>query len=281
MNGYVSKRTNASQSFDYDELIAILDTEAKRPVVEVKRNIKLIDYSLAEQWLSEVGINVDPFNYKNDVRQVIKKSNESKETIGKLTLEKIKNGNSGFVELLQKITNYLGREDDIEKSDFIFVHGGKNIGRIQKAVELWKNGISPKIWISGGHPIYQEREPEAITFRKYAIENGVPEDCILIEPDSITISDNCRRSLNMMDEKDIKFTKMILIINWYAQKRAWMTMEKYIPTSTKLFNVNAIMEDDNQVSTNKWFESDYGINIVFNEFIKMQIHDILVMNRLI
>ena len=156
MNGYVSKRTNASQSFDYEELMAILDTEAKRLILEDKRSIKLIDYSLADKWLKVLGIEIDPFDEKNDVKQVIEKSNKSKETIGPLTLEKIKSSDANFKSLIQEITEYLGHEDELEKSDFIFVFGGKNVGRIQKAVELWKAGWAPKIWISGGHPIYQE-----------------------------------------------------------------------------------------------------------------------------
>ncbi len=90
MNGYVSKRTNASQAFDYEELMAILDTEAKRPIIEEKRQLKLIDYSLAESWLKELAIDIDPFSDKNDIKQIIDKSNKSKETIGQLTLNKIK-----------------------------------------------------------------------------------------------------------------------------------------------------------------------------------------------
>ncbi len=185
------------------------------------------------------------------------------------------------MSLIEKITGYLGQEDTLGKSDFIFVFGGKNLGRIQKTVELWKSEWAPRIWISGGHPIYLEYEPEAITFKKWAMENGVPEEAINIEPDSITIADNARKSLNLMDKEKIGFEKMIIVISWYAQKRAWMTLEKYIPTGAKLININALMEFDNQVSPTKWFESDYGVNIVFNEFLKMRVHDCLVMNRLI
>ena len=281
MNGYVSKRTNASQSFDYEELKATLDAEAKRSIIEEKRDIELIDYSLAEKWLRMLGISTDPFNKKNDVKEIIDECNKSKENIGRLTLEKINSGDENFKKLIQKITDYLGGEDKLEKSDFIFVFGGKNIGRIQKAVELWKQGWAPLIWISGSHPIYQEYEPEAFTFKRIAMENGVPEDCIFTEPNSMTIASNCRGSLNLMDEKNIKFKKMILIISWYAQKRAWMTMEKYLPMGTKLINSNALMEPDNQVAPTKWYESDYGTNIVFNEFFKMRVHDSLVMGRLI
>ncbi|MEI6327379.1 MAG: YdcF family protein [Candidatus Roizmanbacteria bacterium] len=281
MNGYVSKRNNASQPFGYDELVAILDIEAKRPIVEAKRDIALVDYSLPKKWLEEIGIDIEPFTIGNDVENAIKKGNQSKEKVGPLTLEMIHSRSTDFIDLIRQITSYLGQEDKLEKSDFIFVFGGKNTGRIHKAIELWKSGMAPKIWISGSHPIYREYEPEALTFKRVAIEAGIPEDCIFVEPDSITIADNCRRSLNLMDERNIKFEKIILVTSWYAQKRAWMMMEKYVSVGAKLFNSNAIMESDNHVSPSKWYESEYGINIVFNEFLKMRVHDTLVANRLI
>lgn len=278
---HLSNRTNASQTLGYKELMAILDIEAKRPIVEEKRQLKLVDYSLVDGWLRYLGVNIDVFSYKNDLNQIIEKGSKIKEIIGQLTLDKIKTDNGKLVDLFNKITQYLSNEDLLEKSDFIFVFGGKNIGRIERAVELWKKKWAPKIWISGGHPIYQEYEPEALTFKKWATDDGVPENVIYTEPNSITVADNIKRSLNLMDDNRITFNKMIIVISWYAQKRAWMTMEKYLPIGTKLTNINALMEPDNQVSPTKWFETEYGINIVVNEFIKMRIHDCLVMNRLV
>ena len=281
MDGYVSKRTNPAQFYDYDELLAILATEAKRPTIEEKRFLKLIDYTLAEKWLEEIDIETDPFSDKDDIKQVLEKSNKSKEFVGELTLKKINSGDTDFKKLIEKITEYLGEDDKLEKSDVIFVFGSKSAGRILRAVALWKAGWAPKIWISGGSPIYERNEPEALTLKKIALESGVPEECIFTEPDSITIADNCRKGLNLMDERQIKFQKMILVTSWFTQKRAWMTMEKYLPVNTKLFKTKAKMEADNQLSPTKWYESDYGINIVFNEFLKMRVHDGLVMGRLI
>jgi hypothetical protein len=253
----------------------------KTTIKNNKRNIKLIDYTLAESWLKAIDIKSDPFNDKNDVKRIIDECNRSKENIGRLTLERLNDGDENLKEIIQRITKYLGHEDKLEKSDFIFVFGGRKVGRINKAIELWKAGMAPKIWISGGHPIYKKYEPEALTFKRMAIDAGVPAECIFTEQDSITIADNCRRSLNLMERKNVDFEKMILIITWYAQKRAWMTMEKYLPVGKKLFNSNALLEEESDVSPTKWYESDYGINVVFNEFLKMRVHDSLVMSRLV
>lgn len=67
-----SKQSNLSQFIDYEELQTILAIEAKRPIVEAKRNLKLVDYSLASQWLNEVGISINPFEDCDDVKQLIR-----------------------------------------------------------------------------------------------------------------------------------------------------------------------------------------------------------------
>ena len=272
----ISKRTDPSQFLGYEELLIILEVEAKRPIIEEKRMKKLIDYSLAEEWLKEIRIDTELFSYNKDIREVLKEGNEVKKVIAQRTLEKVSKEEESLMSLIKKIADYLGEEDKLEKSDFIFVFGGKNLGRMQKAVELWREGWAEKIWISGSHPVYEEYEAEALTFKKWAVKDGVPESAIITESQSLTIADNIRRSLNLMDEKGISFKKMVLVISWYAQKRAWMTMERHV--KAKLININAKMEKDNLVSRETWYKSDYGINIIFNEFLKMRIHDGLIMN---
>ncbi len=281
MNGYISKRTNASQSIDFEEIKTIISFEDKRPIIEEKRKIELVDYSLASKWLKELGINNDPFSSNLDVESVIREGNLSKETIGRITVKRIRTKDSRFMSLLNQISEYLGHEDKLEQSDFIFVFGGKNLGRIKKAVQLWKDRYAPKIWISGGHPIYQVYEPEALTFRKWAVDNGVPENCIYIEPNSLTIADNIKRSLNLMDELRIHPHKLILVMSWYAQKRAWMMAEKYLPAGSSLINKNGEMNYGDQLSKTKWFETEYGVNIIFNEFFKMRINDSLLKEKLV
>ena len=58
-------------------------------------------------------------------------------------------------------------------------------------------------------------------------------------------------------------------------------MEKYVPKGTKLININASSEKDSLLLADNWHKSDYGINVIFNEFIKMYINDILVSNLLV
>lgn len=275
---YKSPRTNPSQGFDTAELQHITEREAKRPLIPHKRDLNLVDFQLAEKWLQYVNSPFNPFRSTN-MSEVVDQANSIKESIGSLTLRLLQEENKEMTQLIQDINSYLGKEDPLEKSDFIFVFGGKTFGRIQTGVELWKAGWAPKIWISGGHPVYQESESEAIIFKRWAMEQGVPEDVIFIEPHSITIADNVRRSLNAMDEMGVIFSKMILVMGWYAQKRAWVTMEKYMPEGKKLINRNAAMDEDNLTHKDRWYKTEYGINIVFNEFVKMKINEILIPNE--
>ena len=281
MQTHISKRTDASQPFDHKELLAILALEAKRPVIETKRNIKLVDYSLAENWLRSLNVAENLFDFNKDITQLIETGNRVKETVGPLTIEKIESGDADFKALIEKITKHLYKSDKLAKSDFIFVFGGSNTGRIYKAIELWQAEWAPNIWISGAHPIYRTTEPEAITFKNIAIRSGIPESNIFIEPNSITIADNCRRSLNLMDELNISFERMILVIDWYAQLRAWMTLEKYISATSTLYRTSAFMPPNSKVAPTNWFKTNYGVNIVFNEYLKMMFTDALVMNKIV
>lgn len=74
---------------------------------------------------------------------------------------------------------------------------------------------------------------------------------------------------------------MILVIDWYAQLRAWMTLEKYISAPTMLYKTSASIPTDSAITPTNWFKTTYGVNIVFNEYLKMIFTDALVMNKIV
>ena len=107
MSDFVSQRTNASQAFDLEELKAILDREAKRPTILSKRYLKLVDYSLVEEWLNLIGIETNPFLVKNNTKVVTESGNEIKDSLSKLSLAKLKKGDEKLLALFTKITFFL------------------------------------------------------------------------------------------------------------------------------------------------------------------------------
>lgn len=276
---YTSKRTNLSDSFNVNELKEIMKREARRPIIEEKRMVELIDYSLVVTWLQQIGIEKEnPFENDITLEKIFSYGNKIHTIIGEKTLKNLPE-NPLLQKTLSIITKYLGEEKIPKKSDVIFVFGGKSLIRIERAVELWKQNVSDTIMISGKGPIYgNNKTSEAEIFAKWAINKGVPHEKLIIEPNSITIADNIRRSLNVLDDKKIRFQSIVLIIGWYAQKRAWMMMEKYVKKDVTLFYTHP---KHKMITEKNWMKSEYGIKIIFNEFFKMRVHDYLVFNRIV
>jgi len=87
-----------------------------------------------------------------------------------------------------------------KNADAIFVFGSPNDVRIRKAIELYKGGFSDKIVISGHGPFYASHtQNEAERMAKVALDEGVPESALLLEPMAITIPDNVKRTLDLFE----------------------------------------------------------------------------------
>lgn len=100
-----------------------------------------------------------------------------------------------------------------EKSDVILILGTwapKGVvpdsvlaRRLNKGLELYKEGIAPYIIVSGGHGV-DEKWPEAEVMRDYLIDNGVDPLSIFIENKSFTTWENMQYSKDIIDEYSFK-----------------------------------------------------------------------------
>ena len=156
----------------------------------------------------------------------------------------------------------------------IFVFGSSNLARAEKAVELYKKDLAPKIIFSGGSPIYDPVRPvEAREYRRLALKQGVPDKAIIVEDQSITTADNIKCSLNLLDQLKVKLEKIILVNSPSSQRRGWCHFKKYLPDKIKLFRINCATKPEyNKVN---WFRNEAGIRIILNEFVKMKVAVIL------
>jgi hypothetical protein len=264
----MQKRKNHTQIADKDELVAMIDSGGKRKPL---REESFVDYSTVIKWLEY--LDIDPSYF---TKQDFSLKDYNKESIDfikyktiKLTLEKVRE--KQLLTILKEVTNYLNPYKEIQKSDIIFVFGGKDINRIKKGIELYKLGFAPKILVSGRSPFYVEAYgiSEAERFKDRAIKSGIPEEAILIENQSVNISDNIKRSLDLLDEKQIPYKSIIQVIAWYAQRRAWGTLMRYSVNGTESQMVNPESSDP-ELTRDNWYKTKKGIEIVINEFFKMR-----------
>jgi len=273
------KRKNYTQLPSIRELGLIMGKVAKRPLAEGKQSLHYVKFGSVIHWLECLGISPTVFKEELDWRKVIATGLEIEPEVVKKTLQEVQQGNTHFIGLIEKVTDYLGEEDQPQKSDLIFVFGSQNTDRIAKAVQLWKEGLAPVIFISGGRPHYAkpDQRAEALVFQDYALEQGVPKEKIIVEPNSIAFADNVRRSLNLMDKMGILYSKMILITAWFSLRRAWSHMMKYVPQEAELFRVVCPL-GWGDFTKKEWYKNERGVKVIFNEFVKMKMGVILNTN---
>ena len=266
------KRTSYTQLPSTNELEQILKKEAQRRLARGKENLHYVEFEKVISWLRAIGVSPDIFEKDLGWKKIIVTGAKIEPEVVKRTLQKFEEKNAQALKILGESAGYLGKEDRPKKSDLIFVFGSRNLGRIQKAIELWKENLAPLIFISGGRPHYQDQkaELEAMVFKNYALEQGVLEEKIFIEPNSITFADNVRRSLNMMDEKEIPCSRMILVTAWFSLRRAWSHMMKYVPLEAKVFRVSAPLSEGSSLAPTTWYKNEQGIKVIFNEFVKLR-----------
>jgi uncharacterized SAM-binding protein YcdF (DUF218 family) len=70
---------------------------------------------------------------------------------------------------------------------------------------------------------------EAVHFREIALERGVPDDAILVEPRATNTEQNISYSLEMLAHHGIEVTSLLLITRPYQQRRAYATCRRLRP----------------------------------------------------
>ncbi|TSC88116.1 MAG: hypothetical protein G01um101416_139 [Microgenomates group bacterium Gr01-1014_16] len=261
-----TKRTSYTQLPAVKELEEIMKKEAWRQPAKGKENIHFPKFDSVIVWLNLLKLDTGLFTADKTWQEVIVEGTELETDVVQRTLA---------LEDMETVANdiyaYLGENDSPKTSDLIFVFGSQSTLRIQTAIDLWKSKMAPKILITGGSPIYKSnRDPEAVLFKKYALSHAVPEEAIIIEPDAISIADNVRRSINLFEAQKINYQKMILITAWFAMRRSWAFMSKYVPSDHSLYRVVAPVNPEGDFAKDRWWKNPNGIKVVFNEFVKMK-----------
>lgn len=138
--------------------------------------------------------------------------------------------NAELKSSVEKFSNYLKIEDKPEKSDTIFILGGSSPAPIEKALELYNAGYSPKIaFISTGGNFGGEKVwnmPENEYYKKILIAGGVPEDAIVTEGKTTNTLAEAKAAIPFLKEKGINPEKIILVARPIHQRRAFATFSQ-------------------------------------------------------
>ncbi len=159
-----------------EELSKILAKEAKREIIPSKLNEHFASFEPLLEFLRKIGFDTEEINLELNLQEQL----AAGEKLAAEVKEYIQSKNPAAIsEPACALYRYLAEEDQPEKADVILAFGAKTMARVEKAVELFNQGLAPKLMFTGGSPIYAPNEPEAEKYEKFALAAGVPESSIL------------------------------------------------------------------------------------------------------
>jgi uncharacterized SAM-binding protein YcdF (DUF218 family) len=111
--------------------------------------------------------------------------------------------------------------------------GSHDLGVATYTADLYHQGIFPLIVFSGANaPTTVEKFPrgEAVHYREHALDLGVPDSAILVEPKATNIPDNINFTRAVLKKHGVELiTSVMLISRPYQQRRSYAICRKRWP----------------------------------------------------
>lgn len=125
--------------------------------------------------------------------------------------------------------------------------GSHDLGVAVIATRLFHEGLFPLIVFTGANaPTTVERFPrgEAVHYREYAVEQGVPVESILVEPRATNTAENLEFSRALLAERRIAVRSVMIMSRPYQQRRAYATCKLMWPEVDVVCASNPLGLDD-------------------------------------
>ncbi|MBW4061487.1 YdcF family protein [Candidatus Saccharibacteria bacterium] len=265
-----SKRTNHLELPTGSEIMSITNAEEKRSLPRERQLVHFPDFETIRAIYDHFGLDTSLFDERElSASTVLDEGAKQVHALSKLILDN--NTNQPCQNLFDAAYDYLAETDKPEAADAIFVFGAPTPARILTAIELYHQGLAPKLIVSGKGPYYGSNESitEAGKYADIAVHAGIPAHAIIVEAASITIPDNVRRTLNLLDTLQQVYQSIIIVNLPYTQRRGWCVWKKHTPEGTTIYRVNSATVP--QYRRGQWSKNIDGLNLILGEFIKLRV----------
>lgn len=169
-------------------------------------------------------------------------------------------------------------EKPLERADAILVLGGSStyLERTQKAAEIFKTGIAPKIFLTndglqGGWNQTENRNPLMVERARWELlKQGVPEEAIEILPGVVEgTHDEAILVENTLRKKDLR--SIFLVTSPYHTRRALSTFETLLHKNNDEIKIGVASPPTGaqSPSPNYWWLSPRGWKFVAGEYLKI------------
>lgn len=160
---------------------------------------------------------------------------------------------------LRGIGGFLVLEDAVKPADAIVVLGGHEKERVQYAAQLYDQGFSKLIVMSGR---------QALKMKQQAVLAGVPQDKILLETKTMHTYQHPLFVKALLKEQGIK--SVIVVSSPYHMRRVKMLFDRAFHNSgiTLLY----CPAEKSWFDARHWWRSSDGRRVIYSEYVKMAVN---------
>ncbi len=184
------------------------------------------------------------------------------------------------MKIIDDITDFIFLQDEIEKSDIIFIPGGSHPELGEYSAELWKQGFAPFIMPSGGVSIKTGKfngvkSKKEIYNKSYKTDcefladvlmiNGVSKEAIISEDTSSFTKENAIFSRRVADENNLDIKKAIICCKSFHARRSLMCYQLAFPDTKFYIHPIPYYQGNILISKENWYKTEVGIKRVLGE----------------
>ncbi len=148
---------------------------------------------------------------------------------------------------VETLWRYHDMRHELRPCDVGIGLGSHDLGVAVIATRLFQAGLFPWIVFTGANaPTTVERFPrgEAVHYREYAVEQGVPPEAVLVEPRATNTAENLEFSRALLAERQIPVKSVLIMSRPYQQRRAYATCRLMWPEVDVVCASNPLELDD-------------------------------------
>lgn len=177
---------------------------------------------------------------------------------------------------LQVIWDYLCLNEPLEKADCIVGFGNFNTDIARRAAELYHAGYAPKVLFTGGLGRNTEGllpEPEAVRFAKTAMECGVPECDIILEPSSTNTKENILFTREKLEAMGLPHGRILGVHQPFMERRIKAAMGVYWPdVSFRVTSPQVTIPEYLEAAKGQGVSHDASVSVIVGDFQRMDLY---------
>ena len=181
-----------------------------------------------------------------------------------------------FMTPLQVIWDYLCLNEPLEKADCIVGFGNFNTDIARRAAELYHAGYAPKVLFTGGLGRNTEGllpEPEAVRFAKTAMECGVPECDIILEPSSTNTKENILFTREKLEAMGLPHGRILGVHQPFMERRIKAAMGVYWPdVSFRVTSPQVTIPEYLEAAKRQGVSQDASVSVIVGDFQRMDLY---------